>query len=215
MEKEEQKEKPKKKHIRGIWAVTIIFVLAAIVAGGTWYLVISENPVNLSFKFTKSSEQNEEAKEEEEGDYKTYKNTSVEFSFKYPREWTLTEGNNLVIVTSNKDYGEAHLAGQEVEFTDQDAYIRIDFSSIKLDIWRDLPSGSYKPKQSSYQIGKEEATKYTYYGTFFIGQIISDVKQGDFYFTITMDTHKDNSTLIDEYNKLLDSMKFGEGIIED
>ena len=208
----EKKEKRGGKHIRGIWAATIIFILAAIVAAGAWYFVLTDNPVNLNFKFNKISKE-EQKETEEESNYNTYKNTSVEFSFDYPQEWILIEGNNLILVSSSKDYGESYLAGQEAEFTDQDIYIRIDFSSIELGTWRDLPSGSYKPQESSYIIGNEETTKYTYYGTYFIGQIVPNLKKGDFYFTISMDTHKDNQVLIDEYNKMLDSMKFGEEII--
>lgn len=215
--KEEVKKVKPKHHIRGIWAVTLILILAAILAGAVWYFVLSDsgsNVFSISHRRDKKAEEEKKKEEEAKKGLKNYTNLSALFSFDYPNTWVLGEQNNSLILSSDTSYSAAYLAGQNPELKDSDIYIQIHFSNEEIDISREAPGG-IKAKKTTAKIGSVEVTKTTYKNDDTFAEIISNFKAGDFLFTIICDSKAKNKDLIESYNKMLASFKFGKEVIEE
>lgn len=218
MTKEGQKIDPVERprhHLRGIWAVTLILVICAILGGAVWYFILSNNNDDSSFNFRIDNRAKEEKKKEEEAKkgLKTYTNLSALFSFDYPDTWALSEQSNSLIISSDTDYPQAYLAGKGPEMKDSEIYLQIHFSNLPLDISREAPA--IKPKFSTIKIGGVEAKKVTYKNETDFQEIIQNFKAGDFYFLIIADTKTKNADKIKSYNTMLESFKFGNDVIKD
>ncbi|TSC90948.1 MAG: hypothetical protein CEN92_348 [Candidatus Berkelbacteria bacterium Licking1014_96] len=208
-EEVEIKKKPKR-HVRGIWAVTIIFIICALFGAGIWYFIFSQT--ENSFSLTIPKKPTPTPTENKEG-LKTYTNLSALFSFDYPNTWVLEEKNNTIYLSSDTEYPQKYLSGEMPAMKETDLYIQIHFSNETLDISREAPSG--KPKISNLTIGGVSAKRVTYKNETDLQEIIQNLKAGDFYFLITCDTKVSNADKIESYNKILESFKFGETIIKD
>ena len=206
---EETKPKPKH-HIRGIWAVTIVFIICALFGALVWYFIFSQT--ESSFSLTISKKPTPTPTENKEG-LKTYTNLSALFSFDYPDTWALEEKNNTIYLSSDTEFPEKYLLGEMPGMKETDIYIQIHFSNETLDISREAPS--IKPKISNTTIGGAAAKKVTYKNNDIFQEIIQNLKSGDFYFLIICDTKVSNADKIESYNKMLESFKFGEAVIKD
>ena len=214
MEKENEEIKPKKKHhVRGIWAMTIILIMAAVLGGTTWYLLFSNfnNSTSFVLNLNHKAKVEEKKKSDEHQGLKEYQNVSAMFSFWYPEAWALEEQNNALILSSDKEYPKAYLTGEGPETKNSEIYIQIHFSNQAIDISREAPS--IKPKFSTVKIGGVEAKKVTYKNEDIFQEIVQNFQAGDFYFLIICDTKSANSDKIDAYNKMLESFKFGKEAI--
>ncbi|MCX6811272.1 MAG: hypothetical protein NT039_01060 [Candidatus Berkelbacteria bacterium] len=215
--KEQTPTEKKRRHVRGIWAVTLILVFSTLLATAVWiYAISNANKETFSFLNTDISKKAaEEKKKEEEAKkgLKEYINLSALFSFDYPDTWTLGEQNNSLIISSDANYSKAYLSGENPEMKDTDIYIQIHFSNEPIDISREAPA-MIKPKRTNSKVGSVSVTKTTYKGDEDFAEIISNFKAGDFLFTIIVDCKTKNADKIDAYNKMLASFKFGNEVIE-
>lgn len=205
----------KRRHVRGIWAVTLILVLCALLATTVWIYVIS-NSNNTIFSFLnihrdKTAQEEQKKEEEAKKGLKEYVNLSALFLFDYPDTWKLTEQNNEIILTSDSIYPKAYFAGEGPEMKDTDIYIQIHFSNLTIDISREAPA--IKPKFSTVDIGGVSAKRVTYKNEDIYSDIIQNFQAGDFYFLIIADTKSKNTDKIDAYNKMLASSKFGKDVV--
>lgn len=210
----------KRRHVRGIWAVTLILVLCALLATAVWIYAISGSDNEISSflninrdKRDKTAQEEQKKEEEAKKGLKEYTNLSALFLFDYPDTWTLVEQNNVIILSSDSIYPKAYFAGEGPEMKDTDIYLQIHFSNETIDISREAPPG--KPKITNLDIGGVSAKRITYNYEANFSEIIQNLKAGDFYFLIIADTKSSNTDKIDAYNKMLTSFKFGKDVIED
>jgi flagellar basal body-associated protein FliL len=215
-------ETPKKKRrrVRAIWSLTIIFVIAALLAAGVWYWMITSDitigdiywhrPSGASKEETKKNQD----KASEESGLKEYINASVQFSFRYPNTWTLVEGNNALVISSEAGYPLAYLGGQNPEFKDTDIYIQIHFSNVSTDIGRDSVGGS-KGKRVRIKVDSVDTQKISYSNGEYFAEMIPNMNTVDYYFNIIVDTKAANKDKIEAYNEMLASFKFGSDAIEE
>lgn len=216
VEESKKQEKPAgrpRHHIRGIWAVTLILALCAILGGAVWYFILPNNNDDSSFNFRIDNSSKKEKKKEEETKkgLKTYTNLSALFSFDYPETWAFSEQSNSLIISSDTAYPQAYLDGKGPEMQETEIYIQIHFSNLSIDISREAPA--IKPKFSTIKIGGVKAERVTYKNETDFQEIIQNFKAGDFYFLIICDTKTKNAGKIDSYNKMLDSFKFDNDVI--
>jgi len=203
-------------HVRGIWAVTLILVLCALVATATWVFVLTNTSNSNTSSFLhldsqkKAKEEQKKTKEAKKG-LKEYTNLSALFLFDYPDTWALEEKSNTIYLSSDVDYPKNYLAGSMPEMKDTDIYIQIHFSNQPIDISREAPG--VKPKIVDLTIGGVSASRVTYNDGTTLSEIIHNLKAGDFYFLIITDTKTANKDKIEAYNKMLSSFKFGKDII--
>jgi len=210
-EKKEKKEAKKpKRHVRGIWAVTIIFCLCLLFGAAVWYFIFLE-PEN-SFFLTIPERPTPTPTENKEG-LKTYTNLSAFFSFDYPDTWALEENYNAIYLSSDNDYPKNYLSGNMPEIKEAEIYIQVHFSNEYLDISREAPPG--KPKISNITLGGVSAKKVTYKYENNFQEIIQNLEASGFNFIITCDTKITNADKLEAYNKMLESFKFGEAVIND
>jgi hypothetical protein len=206
----------KRRHVRGIWAVTLILVLCALLATAVWIYVISSsnNAISSFLNINRDKTTKDEQKKEEEAKkgLKEYVNLSALFLFDYPDTWTLAEQNNVIILSSDSIYPKAYFAGEGPEMKDTDIYLQIHFSNQTIDISREAPA--IKPKFSTIDIGGVSAKRVTYKNEDIYSDIIQNFQAGDFYFLIIADTKSKNTDKIDAYNKILASFKFGKDVVE-
>lgn len=208
--KREKNEKKPKRHIRGIWAMTIIFVVSALFGAAVWYFIFSEPEDSFSLiipkRPTPTPTENKES-------LKTYANLSALFSFDYPNTWALAEQHNTIYLSSDADYPKNYIAGAMPEMKEAEIYIQVHFSNEYLGISREAPPG--KPKISNFIIGGATAKKVTYKNEKNFQEIIQNLETGGFHFLIICDTKVSNTDKIESYNKMLDSFIFGEAVIKD
>lgn len=208
-EEVEIKKKPKR-HIRGIWAVTIIFIICVLFGAAVWYFIFSQT--ENSFSFTIPERPTPTPTENKEG-LKIYTNLSALFSFDYPDAWAIEEKNNTIYLSSDAEYPQKYLSGEMPATKETEIYIQIHFSNEYLDISREAPPG--KPKISNLTIGSVSAKRITYKNETDFQEIIQNLKAGDFYFLIICDTKVSNADKIESYNKMIESFKFGEEVIKE
>lgn len=206
-EEVEIKKKPKR-HVRGIWAVTIILIICALFGAGIWYFIFSQT--ENSFSLTIPKKPTPTPTEDKKG-LKTYTNLSALFSFNYADTWAMEERSNTIYLSSDTEFPKKYLLGEMPTMKETEIYIQIHFSNEPIDISREAPS--IKPKISNVTIGGVLAKKVTYKNEDIFQEIIQNLKTGDFYFLIICDTKVSNADKIESYNKMLESFKFGEEVI--
>lgn len=209
--------KKRRRHVRGIWAVTLILFLCILLGTCVWvYVIVNNNQGTFSIiNFgNRTEEAKKKAEEEQYKGLKEYTNLSALFSFWYPETWILQEQNNSLILSSDSSYPASYLAGEGPDFKDTDIYIQIHFSNEPIDISREAPGG-IKPKKTTAKIGSVEVTKTTYKNDEDFAEIISNFKAGNFLFTIICDSKTKNTDKIEAYNKMLASFKFDNEVIEE
>lgn len=208
-EEVEIKKKPKR-HVRGIWAITIILIICVLFGAAVWYFVFSQT--ENSFSFTIPERPTPTPTENKEG-LKTYTNLSALFSFDYPDTWVIEEKSNTIYLSSDTEYPQKYLLGEMPAMKETEIYIQVHFSNEYLDISREAPS--IKPKISNITVGGAAAKKVTYKNEDIFQEIIQNLKSGDFYFLITCDSKVSNTDKIESYNKMVESFKFGEEVIKE
>lgn len=206
----------KRRHIRGIWAVTIIFIICVIFGGSVWYFVLFDSNTDafsIVFSGDKKAEEEKKKEEEAKNGLKTYTNLSAFFSFDYPDSWALEEKSNTIYLSSDTSYPKSYLEGTMPEVKDTDIYIQIHFSNQEIGISREAPA--IKPKFSNLNVGGVSTKRVTYKNEDIYSDIVQNFQAGDFYFLIIADTKSKNTDKIEAYNKMLSSFKFGKEVIED
>lgn len=208
-EEVEIKKKPKR-HVRGIWAITIILIICVLFGAAVWYFIFSQT--ENSFSLTIPERPTPTPTEDKRG-LKTYTNLSALFSFDYPDTWAWEEKNNTIYLSSDTEYPKKYLLGEMPAMKETEIYIQVHFSNETLGISREAPPG--KPKISNLTIGGVSAKRITYKNEIDFQEIIQNLKAGDFYFLIICDTKSKNMDKIESYNKMIESFKFGEEVIKE